>query len=598
MPPAPTPRASLERRLPILIGGLLLGVFVLTAAFSYGAVKNAALSAGRERLHSVTTRLGTALGGNTANTERTVLSGANDSTVVRLMRTSDARYRDSAFAVLRRARGNTPTLIANEIWNSRRQLVASSKPGAPVPHADISAELAAAALSPRKFTVGRFRLEGDTLTFPIVAAASGTDVESPAGYFVSWSRVASTTQGRRNFLDLIGENAQLYFGNDSVWSDLTRRVPPPPSEVLTDTAVRQYTRADGQRVLGNAARVADRPWMVVVEFDEATVLAPVGNYLRNASIMGALIVAFGLILAWRLSRSITQPIARLGDSASGIAQGDFTRLADASRNDELGALGEAFNTMADRVRNTQTVLEERVRERTRKLEERNEELEAFAYTVAHDLRSPIRAMHGFSDALLQDFGDVLGYRGRDYAKRVVDAARRMDSLVRDLLEYSQIARGEIDLTPVELSGVVKNAIASEDAEIRSTGAQVTVDSPLPVVLAHDATLSQAVMNLVGNALKFVPPGKKPMVHISAERREKWTRLWVIDNGLGIAPEQHDMIFRVFERLHRREDYPGTGIGLAIVRKGVERMGGRSGVESAPGSGSRFWIELQTAGSGA
>jgi signal transduction histidine kinase len=598
MPPAQTPRASLERRLPILIGGLLLGVFVLTAAFSYGAVKNAALSAGRERLRSVTTRLGTALGGNTANTERTVLGGANDSTVVRLMRTADRRYRDSALAVLRRARGNTPTLIANEVYNSRRQLVASSKPGAAIPHADISAELAAAALSPRKFTVGRFRLEGDTLTFPIVAAASGTDVESPAGYFVSWSRVASTAQGRQTFLDLIGENAQLYFGNDSVWSDLTQRVPAPPASVLTSPEPQQYTRADGHRVIGNAARVADRPWTVVVEFDEATVLAPVGNYLRNASIMGVLIVAFGLILAWRLSRSITQPIARLGDSASGIAQGDFTKLADASRNDELGALGEAFNTMADRVRNTQAVLEERVRERTRKLEERNEELEAFAYTVAHDLRSPIRAMHGFSDALLQDFGDVLGYRGRDYAKRVVDAARRMDSLVRDLLEYSQIARGEIDLAPVELSGVVKNAIASEDAEIRSTGAQVTVDSPLPVVLAHDATLSQAVMNLVGNALKFVPPGKKPMVHISAERREKWTRLWVIDNGLGIAPEQHDMIFRVFERLHRREDYPGTGIGLAIVRKGVERMGGRSGVESAPGSGSRFWIELQTAGNGA
>jgi signal transduction histidine kinase len=598
MPPAPTPRASLERRLPILIGGLLLGVFVLTAAFSYGAVKNAALTAGKERLRSVTTRLGTLLGGNTANTERAVLAGANDSSVVRLMRTGDARYRDSALAVLQRSRGGTQALIANEVWNSRRQLVASSKPGALIPHGDIAGDLAAAALSPRKFTVGRFRVQGDSLYFPIVAAASGTDVESPAGYFVSWSRVASTAQGRQNFLDLIGANAQLYFGNDSVWSDLTRRVEAPPAEVLTDTAVRHYARSDGQRVIGNAARVADRPWMVVVEFDEATVLAPVGNYLRNASIMGALIIAFGLILAWRLSLSITRPLGRLSESAGSIAQGDFTKLADASRDDELGALGASFNTMADRVRNTQAALEERVRERTRKLEERNEELEAFAYTVAHDLRSPIRAMHGFSDALLQDFGDVLGYRGRDYAKRVVDAARRMDALVRDLLEYSQIARGEIDLTPVELTGVVRNAIASEDAEIRSTGAQVTVDSPLPAVLAHDATLSQAVMNLVGNALKFVPPGKKPMVHISAERREKWTRLWVTDNGLGIAPEQHDMIFRVFERLHRREDYPGTGIGLAIVRKGVERMGGRSGVESAPGAGSRFWIELQSAGNGA
>lgn len=596
MPPAPTPRASLERRLPILIGGLLLVVVILMAAMSYGVVKNSATAIGSERLRGVAGQLGTMLGTSAANSERAMRAGAADTQVVRFLHHPSTRHRPGLMPVFRRWRPSSNQTLSVELWDTQGAMVATSDTLRNTPYGDASAEMREAIANSRNYAVGRLRFERDTAAYPIVAAVHGPG--GHLGYYVAWSRIGGAPQQARNpLLELIGEGSNLLIGNDSNWTDLGGRTSAPPTSLIVSNDVRHYSR-NGARVFGRSIRVPNAPWSAVLEFPENVVLGSVGAYVRNASIIGVVIIMFGLILAWRVSKSITQPIARLAESASRISQGDFTRPADASRPDELGALGAAFNTMADRVRNTQTVLEERVRERTRKLEERNEELEAFAYTVAHDLRSPIRAMHGFSDALLQDFGDVLGYRGRDYAKRVVDAARRMDALVRDLLEYSQIARGEIDLGPVELTGVVKNAIASEDAEIRSTGAQVTVDSPLPVVLAHDATLSQAVMNLVGNALKFVPPGKKPMVHISAERREKWTRLWVTDNGLGIAPEQHDMIFRVFERLHRREDYPGTGIGLAIVRKGVERMGGRSGVESAPGSGSRFWIELQTAGNGA
>ncbi len=236
-------------------------------------------------------------------------------------------------------------------------------------------------------------------------------------------------------------------------------------------------------------------------------------------------------------------------------------------------------------------LEELVEERTARLEEKNAELEAFAYSVSHDLRAPLRAMQGFSRALLEDYASVLDARGRDYAERVVSAASRMDSLIRDLLDYSRISRHEIKMGAVSLDEVVEDALRQLDAGIREKEAMVKVEGPLPWVKAHYSTLLQVVANLISNAITFTAPGVKPEVCIDWEELDGWVRLRVADNGIGIAPEHRERIFRIFERLHGVETYPGTGIGLAVVRKGMERMGGRIGVESEEGKGSEFWIEL-------
>ncbi len=236
-------------------------------------------------------------------------------------------------------------------------------------------------------------------------------------------------------------------------------------------------------------------------------------------------------------------------------------------------------------------LEQRVAARTTALEEANTELQAFAYSVSHDLRAPLRAMQGFAQALLEDYADQLDSFAQDYARRIVAAASRMDTLINDLLAYSRLSRAEIRLQPVSLAVVVAEALAQLDAELQERQAQVTVEESLPEVVAHRTTVIQVVTNLLANAVKFVAPTVKPQVRVWAEEREGWVRLWLQDNGIGIAPEHQQRIFRVFERLHGIETYPGTGIGLAIVRKGVERMGGSVGVKSQVGQGSRFWIEL-------
>ena len=237
-------------------------------------------------------------------------------------------------------------------------------------------------------------------------------------------------------------------------------------------------------------------------------------------------------------------------------------------------------------------LEELIEERTENLQEANAELESFAYSVSHDLRAPLRAIQGFSQALLEDYAPKLDAQGKDYAQRMDDSAQRMETLIQDLLEYSRLSRSEIKLEPVNLDSVVEEAVMKLDAEIKDKDAHIRIDKPLPTVLAHRATLEQVVDNLITNAIKFVLPEEKPQIHLWTEEHDTLVRLWIEDNGIGIAPEHHERIFRIFERLHGIERYPGTGIGLTTVKKGVEKMSGTVGVESVPDKGSRFWIELQ------
>ena len=239
------------------------------------------------------------------------------------------------------------------------------------------------------------------------------------------------------------------------------------------------------------------------------------------------------------------------------------------------------------------LLERRIQERTERLAEANLELRAFAHTVAHDLRAPLRNVEGFTDALLEDETPRLSEQGRGFIDRIGDAARRMDRMIVDLLAYSQLSRAELQLKKVDLERVVQLALADLESQVAQSGARVAVARPLPAVLGNEAILVQVLDNLVGNALKFVAPGVRPAIGIHARREEEHVLVWVSDNGIGIPPAQRDRVFSVFERLHGEEAYPGTGIGLAIVKKGMERLGGSVGVEPAP-VGTTFRLCLPAA----
>ena len=289
----------------------------------------------------------------------------------------------------------------------------------------------------------------------------------------------------------------------------------------------------------------------------------------------------------RWVRTLARPVLNEDGSLAGYV-GSVEDITDRKRSDEaLKAVQQQLKEHAEK-------LEARVAERTAKLEETVHSLESFSYSIAHDLRAPLRAMQGLTSILADEYGPSLDDFGQDITRRIVESARRMDKLIEDLLSYSRLSRDELVLTATNIEPAIAVVLGQLNEELTLRNAKVEVAKPLPIVYANATVIEQIFVNLISNAVKFVQQGTTPLVRIRTETSGSLVKIWVEDNGIGIAPQHHQKIFGVFQRLHAVSDYPGTGIGLAIVRKGVDRMGGRVGLESELGKGSRFWIELPAA----
>ena len=238
-------------------------------------------------------------------------------------------------------------------------------------------------------------------------------------------------------------------------------------------------------------------------------------------------------------------------------------------------------------------LEKLVESRTAKLTEMVAELDGFSYSITHDMRGPLRAMQNFATLLEEQLEPTIPASGREYLRRIRDAAKRLDLLIQDSLDYTRVVREELPLQEVDLGTLVRGLLESYP-NLHSSEADIDLQLDGIRVLGNPSGLVQCFSNLLGNAVKFVAPGVRPSVRIFAERKNDKIKVWVTDNGIGIPAVATDKLFGMFQRMHRQSEYPGTGIGLAIVRKAVERMNGSVGFESQEGKGSRFWVELPAA----
>jgi light-regulated signal transduction histidine kinase (bacteriophytochrome) len=228
-------------------------------------------------------------------------------------------------------------------------------------------------------------------------------------------------------------------------------------------------------------------------------------------------------------------------------------------------------------------------EKTEKLARSNEDLEQFAYVASHDLQEPLRMVTSYVQLLARRYESKLDADANEFIGFAVDGAVRMRKLINDLLAYSRVGTEGKELSPTDPEAVLAQSISDLSVAIEENGVLVTHD-PLPTVMADRPQLGQLFQNLIGNAIKF-RSGEPPRVHISASRNGNGWVFSVRDNGIGIAPEYSERIFIIFQRLHGRQEYPGTGIGLAICKKIVERHGGRIWVKSDPGQGATFYFIL-------
>jgi light-regulated signal transduction histidine kinase (bacteriophytochrome) len=309
--------------------------------------------------------------------------------------------------------------------------------------------------------------------------------------------------------------------------------------------------------------------------------------------IGIALLLIVIVLAFGLRVAAIRPLSRLASEARLVSDGDFEHQVGLSGPREVRELALDVDRMRERilhelsaVRAAHTTLDRR----TQDLQRSNSELEQFAYVASHDLQEPLRKVASFCQLLQRRYSGQLDERADQYIEFAVDGAKRMQVLINDLLAFSRVGRIVRDREPVSLATVLAQAEANVSEAI--TQADATIEAgELPVVLAEAPLLTGVFQNLIGNALKF-HSDEPPHITVSAERRDDG--FWLVsvaDNGIGIAPEYADRIFVIFQRLHGKDAYPGTGIGLAMCRKIVEYHGGAIWLDTEFQTGSRFCFTL-------
>jgi signal transduction histidine kinase len=360
------------------------------------------------------------------------------------------------------------------------------------------------------------------------------------------------------------------------------------------------TDYQGTEVLAAWRYLPSLRWGLVTKINAVEAFAPV-RQLRNIFLFVGIIMTFlGVAAAALISRAIARPVHDLQKGAEAIAAGDLSQRVGTVAHDEIGRLSRAFDVMTEslqrdiagrkRAEEEVRALNEDLKHHVRQLEESNRELEAFSYSVSHDLRSPLRSIVGFSQALLEDYQARLDAEGRDFLNRIVAATVRMGQLIDDLLKLSRIARMELKREQVDLSSMAATIVARIQEAHPEREAKFVI-APGLTASGDERLLSVVLENLFANAWKFSEKSTATVIEFGANQQGEDTEYFVKDNGAGFDMAYAGKLFSPFQRLHKVEQFSGTGIGLATVKRIISRHGGRVRIEGEVGKGTTVYFTL-------
>jgi signal transduction histidine kinase len=341
-------------------------------------------------------------------------------------------------------------------------------------------------------------------------------------------------------------------------------------------------------------------WGLVTKIDASEAFAPVAQLGNYFIIVGLTLLLLGTLGAWVLATAITKPVLALQKGAEAIAAGNLDQKVGTGSQDEIGRLSSAFDTMTvalalDRAGREKAEMEVRqlnedLRHHVRQLEESNRELDAFSYSVSHDLRSPLRSIDGFSLALLEEQADKLDAGGRDYLERIRNATQRMSQLIDDLLKLSRVARFEMKRERVDLSAIAAGIAARLKKNHPERSAEFIIADGL-IAYGDERLLTVVLENLFANAWKFSANKPNSVIEFGAEIQSDAVVYFLKDNGAGFDMTYADKLFNPFQRLHQVSEFTGTGIGLATVKRIINRHGGKVWIDGEVGKGTTVYFTL-------
>lgn len=584
-------RLSIQQRLTFLICTLLFAAIVIYGYANYYSIKKASLIISKERLTTISRQINTTFSQSAQFLANASNTAAAQREVVQFLNSGGTLYRKETLDILGKLRRDSTWVWIGLLDANKRPVIHTDNSTIDV-KVNINEAISSTRGEGGESKMGKIYVQDGGVYFPIISPVKNDG--KTLGFIVSWKSLLSGPKAVAQFSQLVGVNSTFYAGNadGSCWTDLIKPISHIPLTVKKVGEVIEYTDPAEGEMMAMANRIPHTDWLLIVSFSEKSVLTGLKGFANWIIVAGLVLMVVGIITAWMLSRNITKPLNLLTDATTAISRGDYSSyvIGEMYGSYELQRLAAAFNIMASEIHLMRNTLENKVEERTAQLENVNKELEAFSYSVSHDLRTPLRAINGYSVMLSEDYEAKLDGDGKRMIKNIMANATMMGQLIDDLLSFSKLGKKDLTLSKVDMHQLAEN-VADEVLHHEPGNKYKVIIEALPVASADQGMMKQVMLNLISNAVKYSAKKAKPEIEIGFREEETSTVYFVKDNGAGFNMAYSDKLFGVFQRLHSLEDFEGSGVGLALAKRIILKHNGEIWAESVENEGATFYFRL-------